>query len=432
MKRMTATVLSFLLVATLSTPAQSAGTDYSVYQKTLAAFSSSATNLSTQQKAQVRAAVEANPSAEKFICTGIRYFSQPMRVNIMVRKRAKSACEYAKQLNPNLSTWFQNKPTRARSYAGKVLLTVKSPLRAVEECDPSLPHSKGAFEFDPQVDESLPQSWRTEFAVILANLQAVAPISPCLHELRETSGEFSAKSPMKIYAWQDVVDNPWEAERPGMEGMSVSGDGTDTWMVLEIEANDFASGSLHIYSVVAHEYWHVYQRATWMGFSPPNGDSWPVWIWEGGAKTFEELYSAQHYGRSEFDNNLFPVAAAALSDPSDFKFYSSDGGAVGGESDRNYNSSAFMVLALAKELQERQGLSEAESLALVLTSPDPRGSETPFMDVFGMTLEDFYTSLAQYPAVQSGQAWFTGNVIDASVVMPSKGLTLEEILQPAG
>ncbi|MEK9536504.1 MAG: hypothetical protein VWZ99_05100, partial [Aquiluna sp.] len=35
--------------------------------------------------------------------------------------------EYAKQLNPKLSTWFQNKPTKARSYAGKVLLTVKSP-----------------------------------------------------------------------------------------------------------------------------------------------------------------------------------------------------------------------------------------------------------------------------------------------------------------
>jgi hypothetical protein len=78
----------------------------------------------------VKATVEANPSAEKFICTGIRYYSQPMSVNIMVRKRAKAACEYAKELNPNLSTWFQNKPTKARSYAGKVLLTVKSPADA--------------------------------------------------------------------------------------------------------------------------------------------------------------------------------------------------------------------------------------------------------------------------------------------------------------
>jgi hypothetical protein len=81
------------------------------------------------QKAQVKATVDANPNAEKFICTGIRYYSQPMSVNIMVRKRAKAACEYAKDLNPNLSTWYQSKPTWARSYAGKVLLTVKTPAR---------------------------------------------------------------------------------------------------------------------------------------------------------------------------------------------------------------------------------------------------------------------------------------------------------------
>ena len=127
MKKVLALVSSLLLVATLATPAQSAGAQFSVYQKTLATFSSSATGLTSQQKAQVRATVDANPTAEKFICTGIRYYDQPMSVNITVRKRAKAACDYAKQLNPNLSTWYQNKPTKARSYAGKVLLTVKSP-----------------------------------------------------------------------------------------------------------------------------------------------------------------------------------------------------------------------------------------------------------------------------------------------------------------
>ena len=127
MKKLLALISAVLLVATFSTPAQSAGAKYTVYQKTLSPFSSTATTLTSQQKAQVKAAVEANPAAEKFICTGIRYFSQPMSENIKVRKRAKAACEYAKQLNPNLSTWFQNKPTQARSYAGKVLLTIKNP-----------------------------------------------------------------------------------------------------------------------------------------------------------------------------------------------------------------------------------------------------------------------------------------------------------------
>jgi M6 family metalloprotease-like protein len=126
-KKIISLIGSILLVAGFATPAQSASVKYSVYQKTLATFSSNATTLTAQQKAQVKAAVQANPTAEKFICTGIRYYSQPMSVNIMVRKRAKAACEYAKQLNPELSTWYQNKPTQARSYAGKVLLTVKSP-----------------------------------------------------------------------------------------------------------------------------------------------------------------------------------------------------------------------------------------------------------------------------------------------------------------
>ena len=127
MKKILALAAFLGLVFGLATPIQAAGPKYSVYQKTLATFSSSATALTSQQRAQVKAAVEANPAAEKFICTGIRYYSQPTSVNIMVRKRAKAACEYAKELNPNLSTWFQNKPTQARSYAGKVLLTVKSP-----------------------------------------------------------------------------------------------------------------------------------------------------------------------------------------------------------------------------------------------------------------------------------------------------------------
>jgi hypothetical protein len=100
---------------------------WTAYQRTLATYSGNDIGLSSQQKSQIRATLDKTPQAEKFICTGIRYYDQPMSVNIMVRKRAKEACEYAAQLNPGLSTWYQNKPTKARSYAGKVLLTVKSP-----------------------------------------------------------------------------------------------------------------------------------------------------------------------------------------------------------------------------------------------------------------------------------------------------------------
>ena len=98
---------------------------YEAFQKTLSPFSGNTTTLTAAHKTQIREAVERHDTSQKFICTGIRYFSQPMSVNIMVLKRAKAACEYAKSLDPHLSTWYQNKPTRAATYAGKVLLTVK-------------------------------------------------------------------------------------------------------------------------------------------------------------------------------------------------------------------------------------------------------------------------------------------------------------------
>jgi M6 family metalloprotease-like protein len=116
--------LSVLLVGFV--PAQAAG-EYVARQKTLSVFSGSTTTLTSTLRAEVKAAVDANPYAEKFICTGIRLEGQPMSLNIVVRKRAKAACDYAKELNPALSTWFQNKPTKAATYNGKVLLTIKVP-----------------------------------------------------------------------------------------------------------------------------------------------------------------------------------------------------------------------------------------------------------------------------------------------------------------
>lgn len=75
---------------------------------------------------------------------------------------------------------------------------------------------------------------------------------------------------------------------------------------------------------------------------------------------------------------------------------------------------------------------EAQAFALALNPPAKPDSETPFLDVFGITLEAFYASLAQYPAIESGEDWFEGTVLDASAVMPSKDLTLTAILQPTG
>ena len=91
--------------------------------KTLSNFTSS--TLSSKQKAEIRAVLAKSDGNTKFICTGIRYFNQPLSENIKVRARAKAACEYAKSINPNFSYWYQTKTTQARSYNGKVMVVSK-------------------------------------------------------------------------------------------------------------------------------------------------------------------------------------------------------------------------------------------------------------------------------------------------------------------
>ena len=93
--------------------------------RTLTAFSRTATSLTSKQKSEIKATVTKGASNPKFICTGIRLEGQPQALNTLVRKRAKAACDYAKSLNPKLSTFFQTKTTKAASFNGKVLVVSK-------------------------------------------------------------------------------------------------------------------------------------------------------------------------------------------------------------------------------------------------------------------------------------------------------------------
>jgi hypothetical protein len=93
--------------------------------KTLASFSSRGTTLSNSQKSQIRSVLAKSDGNTKFVCTGIRYFDQPMSDNIKVIKRAKAACDYAKTIRPEHSYWYQTKVTQAKSYNGKVMVVSK-------------------------------------------------------------------------------------------------------------------------------------------------------------------------------------------------------------------------------------------------------------------------------------------------------------------
>jgi hypothetical protein len=93
--------------------------------RTLTSFSGRSTLLTSKQKSEIRATIAKGAGNSKFICTGIRLEGQPASANTLVRQRAKSACDYAKSLNPKLSTFFQTKTTKARSFNGKVLVVSK-------------------------------------------------------------------------------------------------------------------------------------------------------------------------------------------------------------------------------------------------------------------------------------------------------------------
>jgi hypothetical protein len=126
MKKLIAALAFLGLMFVGLSPAQ-ADAKYIPTRKTLTDAVGRAILLSDIQKAEIEAVVTENPNAEKFICTGIRLVGTSDRMNLVVRKRAKEACDYAKQLNPTLSTWYQSKTTKARSYNGRVLLILKTP-----------------------------------------------------------------------------------------------------------------------------------------------------------------------------------------------------------------------------------------------------------------------------------------------------------------
>lgn len=73
--------------------------------------------------------LERETKVTKFICTGIYREGATAAEKLVARKRAKLACEIGKaeatSNNSNISFFYQTKATKAASYVGKVLVTVK-------------------------------------------------------------------------------------------------------------------------------------------------------------------------------------------------------------------------------------------------------------------------------------------------------------------
>jgi len=266
------------------------------------------------------------------------------------------------------------------------------------------------IDFNYYLHSSLPDEWITEFNTIMNNLESIIPAY-------KRSG---FPESMNIYAWNNSVPSPYTDPNGNiMQGASISGNGTDFWMVLEIPDDEFTNNSSHRYSVIAHEYFHVYQHSMSPAFSVGsdgefnNPNAMDVkWLIEGSAAAFESLYIQENYGINYFEEGqAWGVEADVLSNPASYEYYS--------KQDNNYANSVFMVLALVKELENIGFSSEKafQSIFKVFWEQDPKNSDwkTKFEETFTIDIDTFYASLASYST-------------DMSLIYPSPTITVQNII----
>ena len=268
------------------------------------------------------------------------------------------------------------------------------------ENNPCIPQ----IEIIYNIHESLPEDWVTEFYIIMDNLSNIIPANQNYFE------------DLTIYAWNSDVEDPY----PGIEGGTYIGGSADgLYMVLEINEMEFEWNHMHRYSVIAHEYFHVYQLSINQAMNEPNDGYNPnafsiKWLIEGAATTIESIYIQDYYNYNYFINEL---AYTSISDfvhtnPSIFENYNSN------NMDINYVSSTFMVLVLSKELMEL-GHSEEDAFKMIfkefiLAEAKNSDWEDFFADIFGFSVDNFYDTLQFYP-------------LNLEDVIPSSSLSLEQI-----
>jgi hypothetical protein len=275
------------------------------------------------------------------------------------------------------------------------------------------------FIFVYNLDKSLPDEWIAEFKIIMNNLGQIIPIAPpyILNALTNKK-----QSTMDIFAWNSSVALPFPQLPAGTRGASLTGntdprlDSFKRWMILEIPKNEFQFNDVHRYSVIVHEYFHVYQ----LGNSSDRLQ--PKWLGEGGAMVIENLYAQQYYGSNGLKNSFnCCFTDYALKQPALFeKPETSLKDSVGNFIDMNYAGSAFMVLALVKELQ-KSNITENRAFEMIfkdfwLERAKEADWKKAFTNVFKISVEEFYQRLGKYTK-------------DFNQVVTSQSLKLQEIFK---
>ena len=269
------------------------------------------------------------------------------------------------------------------------------------------------LKFKYHIDDNLAKEWVAEFNNIMNIVQEVMPIN----ENTNSWVKRQLNSPaMNIYAW-NRKKNPFKKFTMG-KGSGVRSDSRGRWVQLDIKFSE----SNRSYSVIVHEYFHVYQIA--LSEDKFYDRDSPKWLGEGGAKVLQEIYSRQYYGIDMLKKDIQKRERWSIKKVSkEPHLYEKYGSSNKKGMDGNYTGSAFIVLALVNELK-KNNISEQEAFELVFReiwvqrSKQPNGSrgwKDAFEKSFGMSVEDFYQRLSKYKRK------------DLKNMLPSKNLKIQDI-----
>ena len=272
------------------------------------------------------------------------------------------------------------------------------------------------FKFKYHIDDSLSKKWVTEFENTMNIVQEVLPIQDNMYDYLNTPE-------MPIYAWKNTNKNPFPKIKKNLKGSCICGDGTTRWMQLGIQKQDITKKRNRVYSVIVHEYFHIYQIA--LSENKLSDRNSPKWLIEGGAKVLQEIYAIQYYGKNFLKSDIQDRERWSIKkvskEPHLFEKHKTSPTKRGYDS--NYAGSAFMVLALVNELK-KNNISEEEAFELVFREYWIQRSKQPFdntywrvafKNTFGMTVTEFYERLSKYKRK------------NLKKILPSKTLKIQDI-----
>ena len=284
------------------------------------------------------------------------------------------------------------------------------------------------FKFKYNLHENLPKKWVTEFNNIMNIVQEVMPINENTnHWVKNNMTLMKMKQGygMDIYAWKSTK-NPFPEKRAYMKYSGLEAANSPApWIQLDIYPQDLTSSinRIRTYSVIVHEYFHVYQRA--LSHNKISDRISPKWLTEGGAKVLEEIYLRQYYKKNLLKNDLKQRENWSIKkvskEPNLYEKHNSSPKKRG--FDINYSGSEFTVLALVNELK-KNNISEEEAFELVFReywiqrskySQSGTAWQLAFRDTFGMTVTEFYERLSKYKRR------------DLKKMLPSKTLKIQDI-----